>query len=102
MDNLDNREPNWAPLEKIIPKELLGTWMWMGHTQVGTCRVEQYKHCETRGYLNLDGWGRAWLIRFDPDGVDETPSIARPITLNSAFAAALLKPPGLPIEDGDC
>lgn len=58
--------PNWAPAETHVP-HLLGDLMWMGTEQVHGRNVEQYKHCDTRAYLNLDATGQAWDIAVHPD-----------------------------------
>lgn len=67
----DNSTPNWAPLQAAMPAADRDYWMWMGRTAAddGTV-IEQYKHRNTRGYLNLSGDGRAWLLRLTNDRCD--------------------------------
>lgn len=57
--------PNWAPAEQHVP-HLLSDLMWMGTEQVHDRQIEQYKHCDTRQYLNLDQTGHAWDIAVHP------------------------------------
>jgi hypothetical protein len=49
-------EPDWDPLEKVLPLEWCGGFMFMGY--VGEIRL--YKHGFTRHYLNLDPECRAY------------------------------------------
>lgn len=58
--------PNWEPAEQHIP-HLLGDVMWMGTEQVHDVHIEQYKHIDSRNYLNLDLDGNAWDIAVHPD-----------------------------------
>ena len=57
----------WRPLERKLPPELCGEFMWM-FSENG---VEHYKHLVTRRYLRIDGHGRclAWIN----DGLKEVP-----------------------------
>jgi hypothetical protein len=64
--------PNWSPAERIVP-ELLNDLMWMGTQTVNGNPVEQYKHADTRRYINIDPLGRCWRIEVSLDGeVDAT------------------------------
>jgi hypothetical protein len=45
-------EPNWKPLERLFSHEECAAFMYMG--RVGT--IEQYKHRDTRRYLNIDAY----------------------------------------------
>lgn len=54
----------WRPLESRLPADRWTDWMWMGSVEHGGRRIEQYKHHETRAYLNLDHDGRAWRVVF--------------------------------------
>ena len=47
-------EPDWAPLEKVLPLKWCGGFMFMGYS--GEIRL--YKHGFTRNYLNLDPEGK--------------------------------------------
>lgn len=73
--------PNWAPAEQHIP-HLLSDVMWMGTEQLHDRQVEQYKHIDTRRYINLDHAGSAWQIAVHPSTGE---LVARPIP----FATAL-------------
>lgn len=56
MRSYGAHEPDWAPLEKVLPYEECGGFMFMGY--VGEIRM--YKHGFTRRYLNLDPEGNAY------------------------------------------
>lgn len=49
-------DPNWEPLEKVMPIEWCGAFMWMAETR----GIHLYKHGFTRHYLNLDEDGNAY------------------------------------------
>lgn len=85
--------PDWAPLEVVIPEESLGDWMWMGRIRDGDVVIEQYKHCDTRQYLNLDHTHRAWTVSLSAE-TNPYPSSPRqpqlaPIAIADAIAAAV-------------
>lgn len=42
-------EPNWAPLESVLPPEECQEYMYMGRAG----EIELYKHRWTRRYLNI-------------------------------------------------
>ena len=42
-------EPNWVPLEAVVPAAELGDFMFMGSAG----EIELYKHRLTRRYLNI-------------------------------------------------
>jgi len=44
-------EPNWAPIEAVIPSPELQNFMYMGRAG----EIELYKHRLTRRYLNIGG-----------------------------------------------
>ncbi len=50
-------EPNWKPLERILPRHECPDYMHMG--RVG--EIELYKHRLTRRYLNVDADGKSYL-----------------------------------------
>ncbi|MEU7802713.1 hypothetical protein AB0B10_25975 [Micromonospora arborensis] len=77
---------NWKPLEATLPADQLGDWMYMGRVERGARVIHQYKHRETRRYLNLDEQGQAWQIRYTPDC--DVPDVD-PIPLADAIARAL-------------
>ena len=43
-------EPNWTPLETVVPASELENFMYMGRAG----EIELYKHRFTRRYLNID------------------------------------------------
>jgi hypothetical protein len=47
-------EPNWAPLELVLPAWELENFMYMGRAG----EIELYKHRSTRLYLNISADGR--------------------------------------------
>jgi hypothetical protein len=52
-------EPDWEPLERVLPFESCGGFMFMGNSGV----IRLYKHGLTRRNLNLDPQGNAY--RYD-------------------------------------
>lgn len=56
-------EPNWEPLEKVIPPEWCGGFMWMQRIQQDGLTIEMYKHGITRRYLNLDSDGQTYRYK---------------------------------------
>src|SRR5690349_12392361 len=59
----DQQTPNWAPLEAVItPVENCADWMWVGRLTHDGRTIEQYKHRDTRRYLNLDADGNAYRV----------------------------------------
>ena len=69
-----SEQPEWRPLERLLPEAYWGDFMWMHTERYGEVRIEFYKHRITRRYLCLDHDGRAyvayddttWLV-IDPD-----------------------------------
>ena len=59
-------DSRWNPAEQQVP-HLLGDLMHMGTVTYSGHRIEQYKHRDTRRYLNLDAAGQAWQIAVHPD-----------------------------------
>ena len=59
-------EQSWGPAEQWVP-ELLNDLMLMGAVEHEGRVIQQYKHCDTRRYLNLDGAGQAWEVAVHPD-----------------------------------
>jgi hypothetical protein len=53
-------EPDWGPLEAVLPLEWCGGFMWMQRVEENGMVIELYKHGITRRYLNLDQEGRAY------------------------------------------
>jgi hypothetical protein len=48
-------EPEWEPLERFLPLQLCGGFMWMHRLTLDNGRaVQAYKHSESRRYLLLD------------------------------------------------
>lgn len=51
-------EPNWEPLERILPLQLCGPFMWMGEVEAtGGGWLGVYKHSSSRRYFHLDALG---------------------------------------------
>lgn len=57
-------QPNWQPAESTIP-DLLDDLMWMTRISHDGHTIEQYKHRDTRRYINLDETGRPYRVRVD-------------------------------------
>jgi hypothetical protein len=54
-------EPDWAPLERVLPLTHCAGFMWMGWAvRPDGPPIAQYKHGITRRYLNLDEHGNAY------------------------------------------
>lgn len=53
-------EPDWEPLESVLPYEWCGQFMFMGYSD----EIRLYKNGFTRRYLNLDPNGKAY--RYTP------------------------------------
>lgn len=48
-------QPDWGPLERFLPLELCGPFMWMHAVKLDDGReLQAYKHSDTRRYLLLD------------------------------------------------
>jgi hypothetical protein len=48
-------EPDWGPLERLLPMGLCGPFMWMGEVELEDGRrLRIYKHSFSRRYLHLD------------------------------------------------
>lgn len=62
MENLNITEPNWEPLLKVAG-DRTDEFMWMCSTVVLGTKVHQYKHRDTRRYLNLGENGKAYRRR---------------------------------------
>lgn len=60
--------PDWAPLRSALSIEDCDYWMWMGRKQQDGATIEQYKHINTRQYLNLDQDGQAWTAVLQSHG----------------------------------
>src|SRR4051812_22909483 len=53
--------PDWDPLEKLLPLQLCGLFMWMHELRLEDgATVQAYKHSETRQYLLVDAEGDTW------------------------------------------
>jgi hypothetical protein len=65
------KEPTWEPLERIVGRQNLLAFMYMGEVQTGKKRIFLYKHIVTRFYLNLDEEGRAY--RYTRSGYQAIP-----------------------------
>jgi hypothetical protein len=77
-------EPDWAPLEAVLPLEERGGFMFMGYSPPGGNRdgaIRLYKHGITRHYLNLHPSGQAYRY-------DAVTGGYRKLGLEEAIAAA--------------
>src|SRR5687768_16032235 len=57
LRSMDAHEPDWEPLEKVLPLKWCGGFMFMGYS--GHIRI--YKHGLTRQYLHVDDRGQTYL-----------------------------------------
>lgn len=71
-------DPDWKPLESVLPAEWWGGFMWMSRVIQGETVIELYKHGITRRYLNLDHDGGAWRY-------DHQENVYRPELLSMAI-----------------
>lgn len=78
-------EQSWGPAEQCAP-ELLNDLMLMSAVEHEGRVIQQYKHRDTRRYLNLDGSGQAWEIAVHPDSGEMS---ARRVGLAEAKARVL-------------
>ena len=65
-------EPNWAPLEHVLPPEECMDFMYMG--RVG--EIELYKHRWTCRYLNIGQDGRRFYLYCEGKYVEVEQSVA--------------------------
>ena len=65
-------EPNWTPLELLLPACELENFMYMG--RVG--EIELYKHSLTRRYLNISADGQRLYRYSDGTYVEVTKAVA--------------------------
>ena len=65
-------EPNWAPLELVLPAWELENFMYMGRAG----EIELYKHRSTRRYLNISADGRRFYRYSDGMYVEVSQSSA--------------------------
>ena len=65
-------EPNWAPLELVLPAWELENYMYMGRAG----EIELYKHQFTRRYLNISSDGRRFYRYSDGKYVEVSQSSA--------------------------
>ncbi len=65
-------DPNWAPLELVLPTCELAGFMYMG------CAggIELYKHWLTRRYLNISADGQRFYRYSDGTYVEVTKAVA--------------------------
>jgi hypothetical protein len=63
--------PEWEPLLDLAPLHV-PDFMWMGSVELrDKTRLQLYRHYWTRGYLHLDGDGRAF-VHAEPQRYEET------------------------------
>ena len=65
-------EPNWTPLELVLPARKLEDFMYMGRAG----EIELYKHCLTRRYLNVSADGQRLYRYSDGTYVEVTKDVA--------------------------
>jgi len=65
-------EPNWAPLELVLPACELEDFMYMGRAG----EIELYKHGSTRRYLSISGDGQRFYRYSDGTYVEVTKAVA--------------------------
>ena len=65
-------EPNWAPLEAVMPTTELQNFMYMGNAG----EIELYKHCFTRRYLNISRDAQNFYQYLDGEYVEITRATA--------------------------
>lgn len=65
-------EPNWAPLELVLPSRELEDFMYMGRAG----EIELYKHWLTRRYLNISADGQRFYCYSDGTYVEVTKAVA--------------------------
>jgi hypothetical protein len=53
-------DPDWRPLETVLPLEWCDGFMWMYRVEQDEANIELYKHGITRRYLNLDQDNKAY------------------------------------------
>jgi hypothetical protein len=69
MRSMGAHEPDWGPLEKVLPLKWCGGFMFMGYS--GHIRI--YKHGLTRHYLHVDERGRTYTYDSDADDYFQVP-----------------------------
>ncbi len=53
-------DPDWGPLETVLPMEWCDGFMWMYRVEQDEANIELYKHGITRRCLNLDQDNKAY------------------------------------------
>lgn len=61
-------DPNWAPLEAVLPSTELGNFMYMGSAG----QIELYKHRFMRRYLNIGRDAQTFYRYLDGEYVEIT------------------------------
>lgn len=82
----EHTDPNWEPILAQLPESEVGNWMWMTRAVLGDQVIEQYKHRDTRRYLNIDHSGAVFGVEYR--GADEMPDIRSIGSFAEAYAAA--------------
>jgi hypothetical protein len=65
-------EPNWAPLELVLPASELEDFMYVGRAG----QIELYKHRLTRRYLNISADGQRFYRYSDGTYVEVAKAVA--------------------------
>jgi hypothetical protein len=56
MNSFGANEPDWGPLERVLPLEWCAGFMFMGYAD----KVRMYKQGFTRRYINIDPYGNCY------------------------------------------
>lgn len=81
-----NLTPKWAPAKNTVP-ELLPDLQWVMTIHHHGVPIEQYKHADTRRYLNLDANGTPYRVLDGRAG--DSPTEVAAISLAEAKAHVL-------------
>jgi hypothetical protein len=78
MRAMGAHEPDWGPLEKVLPLKWCGGFMFMGYSG----RIRMYKHGLTRNYLHVDDRGKTYWY---DSGADEYYPVPKKTAVDGAF-----------------
>jgi hypothetical protein len=78
MRAMGAHEPDWGPLEKVLPLKWCGGFMFMGYSG----RIRIYKHGLTRNYLHVDDRGKTYAY---DGGSEEYFEIPKKMAVDLAF-----------------
>lgn len=80
-------EPDWGPLEKVLPLKWCPGFMFMGYSG----KIRMYKHGFTRRYLHADPEGNTYMYA---EGTDSYFRVPRTVAIDHVFGG--LKQMGVP------